>query len=289
MKKTFMMILMIFYLFSMSSCYSSKKELQEIQDMFNSFNHSSNYVLLTHFELVVSDNHYVRSDIKYNNKVSNIVFLEQEGYYSYTYDEDSFYVELLFTTYENFETQLLGTVNVPRQIINAFWFDNSFCFRMDDPEVDEFKQIYYCWNIIDKETYLLDTNDEIEYSKDNNRNCDYLLKHNSKVFNDILEITNKKTNIKKVIDISILDSFDEGKKIKNAHRKFSSTFDPLQVYIIENDFYFVSGIGSDFLGDSHYHYIIKWNFETEECSYISTIYFDHFQEWVDDLIILKNF
>ena len=288
MKKLFMMILIIFYLFSMPSCYSSEKELQEIQDMFNSFNHSSNYVLLTNFELVVSDNHYVRSDIKYNNKVSNIVFLEQEGYYSYTYDEDSFSVELLFTTYENFETQLLGTVNVPRQIINAFWFDNSFCFRMDDPEVDEFKQIYYCWNIINQETYFLDTNDEIEYSKDNNRNCDYLLKHNSKVFNDILEITNKKTNIKKVIDMSILDSFDEGKKIKNAHRKFSSTFDPLQVHIIESDFYFVSGIGADFLGDSHYHYIIKWNFETEECSYISTIYFDYFQEWVDDLIILNS-
>lgn len=274
-------------MFLMSACHSSEKKLQEIQDMFNSFNHSSDYVLLTHFELVVSDKHYIRSDIKYNDKVQNIVFLEQEGYYSYTYDEDIFYVELLFTTYENFETKLLGTLNIPETIINAFWFNNSFCFRMDDPEVKEFKQIYYCWNIMDKESYYLDTINEIEYSIDNNRNGDYSLKRNSKVFNDTLEITNKKTSIKKVIDISILDSFDEGKKIKSAHRKFSYTFNPLQVYIIENDFYFVSAIGADFLGDSHYHYIIKWNFETEECSYISTIYFDHYQEWVDDFIILN--
>ena len=278
---------MITFMFLMSACYSSEKKLLEIQDMFNSFNHSSDYVLLTHFELVVSDKHYIRSDIKYNDKVQNIVFLEQEGYYSYTYDEDIFYVELLFTTYENFETKLLGTLNIPETIINAFWFNNSFCFRMDDPEVKEFKQIYYCWNIMDKESYYLDTINEIEYSIDNNRNGDYSLKRNSKVFNDTLEITNKKTSIKKVIDISILDSFDEGKKIKSAHRKFSYTFNPLQVYIIENDFYFVSAIGADFLGNSHYHYIIKWNFETEECSYISTIYFDYFQEWVDDLIILN--
>lgn len=274
-------------MFLMSACYSSEKKLQEIQDMFNSFNHSSDYVLLTHFELVVSDKHYIRSDIKYNDKVQNIVFLEQEGYYSYTYDEDIFYVELLFTTYENFETKLLGTLNIPETIINASWFNNSFCFRMDDPEVKEFKPIYYCWNIMDKESYYLDTINGNEYSIDNNRNGDYSLKRNSKVFNNTLEITNKKTSIKKVIDISILDSFEEGKKIKSAHRKFSYTFDPLQVYIIENDFYFVSAIGADFLGDSHYHYILKWNFETEECSYISTIYFDHYQEWVDDFIILN--
>ena len=284
MKKLLMMFLMIVYMFSLSSCSSEK----ELQDMFNSFNHSSNYVLLTHFELVVSDKHYIRSDIIYNNKVSNIIFLEQEGYYSYTYDEDNLYVELLFTTYETFETKLLGTINVPKRIINAFWFDNAYCFRMDNPEVEEFQQIYYCWNIMDKETYYLDINDEIEYSEDNNRSSDYLLNFNSKIFNDTLEITSKKTNIKKVIDISVLDSFEEGKKIKNAHKKFSSTFDPLQVHIIENDFYFVSGIGAGFLGDSHYHYIFKWNFETEECSYISTIYFDHFQEWVDDLIILNS-
>ena len=287
MKKLFMIFLMITFMFLMSACYSSEKKLQEIQDMFNSFNHSSDYVLLTHFELVVSDKHYIRSDIKYNDKVQNIVFLEQEGYYSYTYDEDIFYVELLFTTYENFETKLLGTLNIPETIINASWFNNSFCFRMDDPEVKEFKPIYYCWNIMDKESYYLDTINGNEYSIDNNRNGDYSLKRNSKVFNNTLEITNKKTSIKKVIDISILDSFEEGKKIKSAHRKFSYTFDPLQVYIIENDFYFVSAIGADFLGDSHYHYILKWNFETEECSYISTIYFDHYQEWVDDFIILN--
>ena len=41
------------------------------------------------------------------------------------------------------------------------------------------------------------TNDDIEYSPNNNRNSEYILKLNSKIFNDTFEITNKKTNVKK--------------------------------------------------------------------------------------------
>ena len=37
----------------------------KIDNMFNSFNHSENYVLLTHFELVIKDTHYDRKEIKY--------------------------------------------------------------------------------------------------------------------------------------------------------------------------------------------------------------------------------
>ena len=282
MKKLFSIFGIILLMFTMASCSLSEKDIKEIDDMFKSFEHNSNYVLLTCFELVICDEHYNRSEIKYNEKVSNIVFLEQDGYYSYTYDEDSLYVEFLYTTYKNFETILLGTTNVPEKIINAFWDNNVYCFRMDDPETEEFKQIYYCWDIKDKKTYILDTNDEVEYSEDNNRNHDYLLKHNSKIFNDTFEITNKETNVKKIIDISILDSFDEGKKIKKANKKFNVTFDPSQVYIIENDFYFVIGFCPGLFGGKDYHYIFKWNYETEECSYISTINFEYYQEWADD-------
>jgi len=42
------------------------------------------------------------------------------------------------------------------------------------------------------------------------------------------------------------------------------------------------------VADHHYYYIVKWNFHTEECTYITSTYFDCFQEWVDDIVILQE-
>ena len=46
----------------------------------------------------------------YNGKLSNIVFLEQEGYYSYTYDEENLLVEFLYTEYVKFKVEKIGAL-----------------------------------------------------------------------------------------------------------------------------------------------------------------------------------
>lgn len=74
---------------------------EKIASMFDSFNKSEDIVLLTHFELVVQGTHYDLADIQYNEQRCNIVFLEENGFYSYVYDRDNFFVEFLYNPLRN--------------------------------------------------------------------------------------------------------------------------------------------------------------------------------------------
>ena len=83
-----------------------------------------------------------------------------------------------------------------------------------------------------------------------------------------------------------MSTFEEGRQIEEL--KSATSFRGEQVYIIDDDIYFVLGFGVGFLADIQYYYILKWNFNTEECTFITSTRFDKFQEWVDDMIILDS-
>ena len=286
MKKTVLILLVIMFVFSFTSCYPGDNNPEEIEAMFNSFNHSDDYVLLTHFQLIVKGEHYNRSEIKYNEKETNIIFLDENGFYSYTFNKSNLFVEFLYTTYDDFVVTKLGEATLPEKIINGYYGDNCFWFRMDDPSTDEFKQIHYRWNTLNKTGSIVESvDDNYEYSANNNRVNNYTFNYQNKLFDKVLEIVDNDTRIKKTIDKSILKSFEEGKRISESNS--STIFSPEQVYVIDDDIYFVSGLGVGVLSEPHYYYIVKWNFNTEECTFITSIYFDYFQEWVDDFIILK--
>ena len=53
MKRVFQLFLMIMSVLSLFSCNYSDEYLKEIDKMFESFEYNDNYVLLTHFELVI--------------------------------------------------------------------------------------------------------------------------------------------------------------------------------------------------------------------------------------------
>ena len=290
MERLLMFLIGILMLLGVSSCNYSDEYVKQVDDMFESFGYNDDYVLLTLFELVIKDEHYIREDIKYNGKLSNIVFLEQEGFYSYTYDEESLFVEFLFTTYENFEVEELGTMILPSSSSAMKWGNYCYWIRVDDPEKDGFNPIYYCWDVksktmhIEKE-YFIEGKD-YKYDSDNFRNDDFVLESKSNMFGSILDITDKKTNINKIIKKSILNKFEEGKIIKS--HKSQTSFSPDQVYIDDRDFYITLSFGAGFLSEHHYIYVIKWNFDTEEVSYYTSTYFDYYQEWVDDFIILNS-
>lgn len=287
MRKIIFFLLLIIIVFSSASCYPGRNDPEEIESMFNSFNNSTDYILLTCFQLVVNGKHYERSEIKYNEKNTTILFLDESGFYSYTFNRTDLRVEFLYTTYNDFETTKLGETTLPTKISNSFYGDNCFGFRIDDPSTDKFKQIYYCWNTQDKTGTLVDDVDEdYEYSSDNNRSKDYTLNYRSRLFGSSLSIIDNNTGTKKVIDKSILKTFEEGKKIKKSNS--GTTFSPEHVYIIGDDVYFVSGFGVGIFSEPHYYYIVKWNFNTEECTFITSIRFDLYQEWVDDMIIINK-
>ena len=219
MKKALVVFLCVGMLFSLTSCSYYEREKQEITLMFDSFDKSENNIFLTCFELVVNETHYNLEDITYNDQKCNIVFLEKNGFYSYTYSQDSLSVEFLYTLYGSFETTSLGVEILPSKIINAFFGNNRFWFRMDDPDTDEFQQMYYSWCVSTKQVDIIDSDSisqDYEYSKDSNRSTKYSFSHTSKLFGDYLEITDIESGITKKIDSSVLNTFEEGKKIKKA-------------------------------------------------------------------------
>lgn len=287
MKKILVSILCIVLVFSLTSCGCSERRKNEIASMFDSFDKSENIILLTCFELVVNGTHYDLSDIQYNERRCNIVFLEEHGFYSYVYDRDNLSVEFLYTLYETFETTSLGTEILTSAIINAFWGDDCFWFRMDDPNTDKFQKMYYSWNVHTKQVNIVDKDSiakDYEYSNDGNRSTRYSFAYTSKPFGgDYLKITDKENGITKKIDSSILNTFEEGKKIKKA--KSSTNFNISRVFEDHGTIYLVSIFGVNFFGDPCYCYVYKWNFETEECQFYTSVEFESFQEWVSDMYI----
>ena len=286
MKKILISVVCIVLVFSLTACGIYERRKQEIASMFESFDKSENITLLTCFELVVNGTHYDLGDIKYNERQCNIVFLEENGFYSYTYNQDNLSVEFLYTLYETFETTSLGTETVPSKIINAFWGDNCFWFRMDNPNTDEFQQMYYSWCIDTKQMNIVDSDnisDNYEYSKDSNRSTRYAFTYTSKALWNYLEITDNESGITKKVDSSILNAFEEGKKIKKTNS--STVFNISHAFEDDGTIYFVSIFGVNPLGDPCYCYVYKWNFETEECEFYTSIYFEFYQEWVTDMYI----
>lgn len=284
MRKVFSVFMTCMLLFGLSSC--SKTE--EFQAVFNSFHSADNYVLLTHFELVVGGKHYNRSEITYDGRNTNIMFLDERGFYSYALQQSETDIDFLYTTYDTFETTKIGEDCLPEKIINSFYGDNSFWFRVYDPSIDGAKQIYYRWDTVNKEGYIVeDVERSYEYSVDNNRNDVYTFDYVSKgLKHNYLEITDNTTGVKKTIDFSTLKTFKEGKEIAELH--IYMLFSPRKAYVMGEDIYFTSTVSAAPLGYQEYTYIVKWNFETEECSLFAYAYFDYYQEWVDDIIILEN-
>ena len=286
MKKTLIFVFCIVLVFSLTSCNYDERRNQEIASMFDSFDKSENIILLTCFELVVNGTHYDLSDIKYKEQRCNIVFLEENGFYSYVYDQDNLNVEFLYTLYDTFETTSLGTEILPSEIINTFWGDDCFWFRMDDPDTDEFKQTYYSWCINTHQAAVVDSDslsDNYEYSKDSNRSTRYSFTNTSRLFENYLEITDNESGITKKVDSSVLNTFAEGRKIKKSDS--STGFNISHAFEDNGTIYFVSIFGVNPLGDPCYCYVYTWNFETEECEFYTSIYFESYQEWVTDMYI----
>ncbi|MBQ8058036.1 MAG: hypothetical protein IJ275_06865 [Ruminococcus sp.] len=287
MKRFISIALCIVMTFLLTACVHTDAKSKEIDEMFASFNKSDNCVLLTDDYLIVRDTYHDLSQIKYGDKNCNVIFLEENGFYSYTYNDDNLTVEFLYTKYEDFETVLLGSATLPSDIINAFYKDKCFWFRVDDPKTDEFNQLYCSWSVETQQMTCTDTDEfenEIEYVMDNNRSNDYSFTYHSGFIGSYLEIVDNKTNIIKRIDRSTLNTFEEGKKLKKLDKMMS--FNIGKVFEKDGDIYYTSFFEAGNWGDQSYEYIVKWNFETEECEFFTSYYFEEFQDSICDMYII---
>ena len=272
------------------SCTRSKEaQSAEAAEMFQSFPQSDNFVLLTHFELVIRGIRTDRSDIKFNGLPTHIVFLAADGFYSYAIDDTTLRMTFLYTTYADLRAEVLGEVTLPSKLsFTCFFYEESFWYSVNVQADDHYESVCYCWSIADRAAVEKDgmisrgsPNDHTNY-----RDSDYTItSSNNLPINYKLKITEKSTGITKTIGKKILKTFPEGKRIKRSHS--STSFAPEQAYVVGDDVYFTAFYGVDIFADDLYIYVLKWNFRTEECSFVGYVHFDRYQEWMDDFIILE--
>lgn len=263
----------------------NETEQEEVIAMFESFEKKQDVILLTCFELVIDDMHYDRSEILYNGNQCNIVSLDEDGFYSYTYNEETLTVEFLFTRYEDFETTMLGTTVLIGRLVNDFFGDDCFWFRISDSRTEESDQVYFAWNVETKQGEIVDdVLEEYEYSIDNNRTENYtFVRDNRILFPGYIDVTDNETGVTKRIDRNVLNKFEEGTKIKQINKM--TVFDVDHVFVKDGTIYFISYFEVGFLGSPCYYYVVKWDFETEECEYYTALFFEEDQEWIDDMYI----
>jgi len=283
-KRSIIVILCIMMLFFFASCYSGSEQ-KEVIAMFDSFDKSQDIVLLTCFQLIINGERYDHSEIQYNDKQSHILYLEEDGFYSYAYNEETLEVEFLFTLYEGFEVTSLGTTVLMSEIINDFFADGRFWFRILDPRTEDDDQVYFTWNVETKQEEIVDdVPREYEYAIDENRTKNYTVSRKRPViYSDSLEITDNKTGVTKTINGKILTQFEEGRQIKDINK--TTIFNIDKVFEKDGDLYFASYFEVGFWGFPCYYYIIKWNFETEESEFYTAFFFEEYQEWIDDMYI----
>lgn len=260
----------------------------EVAEMFQSFPQSDNFVLLTHFELVIRGIRTDRSDIKFNGLPTHIVFLAADGFYSYAIEDTTLKMTFLYTTYADLKAEVLGEVALPSKLsFSCFFYNESFCYSVKLPEDDHYKSVYYRWSLADREAVETDGFPSRGSPEDctNYRNSDYTVASVSLPFRTTLKITENSTGITKTVGKKILKTFPEGKQIKRA--RSSTLFGAHQAYVVGDDVYFTTFFGVGGYADDLYIYVLKWNFRTEECSFVGYVQFDRYQEWMDDFIILE--
>jgi hypothetical protein len=145
--------------------------------------------------------------------------------------------------------------------------------------------MYYSWCVDTKEADYLEPFRYVN-SMDGYRSEKYTFTYESNFFGGYLDVTDNETGVTKRIDKSILKTFDEGKKIRKTES--STVFNITQVFEDNGTIYISSIFGVGFLGYPSYGYVYTWNFETEECNYFTSIYFEDYPEWFTDMYIQSN-
>ena len=290
MKKLLTVIVSLILIVSLTSCGYSESHQEKIVSTFESFENSQDIILLTNHQLIVKGERYDLSDIKYDDKYCNIVHLDENGFYSFTKSSDN-EVSFLFTDYESFEPELLGMDVLPSDLIASFFADGKFGFRIDDnPLTDSRDHAYYFWSVETRQPKIVDYSEDIrntlEWTKDNRRSKDYTFSSPvlpSLIFGSYLDVTHVGSGETKRIDYKTVLSFNEGKEFQKLID--CTYFSVSRVFEREGDIYFISYYQVGLLGDPCCYWVAKWNFETEECEYYTSLIFDEYQDHIDDMYI----
>lgn len=258
-----------------SSRHPSDEKRAEVREMFDSFPKTDGYAFLQY------------GGINLNGKIldvnDSVVSLDDNGFWSYRhfYTEDrepaiSFY----YTKYDGLEPELLGTAALPSICSTEVdFYGGNFYYSLQVREPNgEVVYYYYRWNVNDKEAVRTDDYRPVlkELKKEpfsfSFSSPNRLPTFSTSRWKEKVEVTETGTGITKTVGKKILKTFPEGEQIYSAGSSENALLARAH-YISGDDIYFLFQFALGVPNNSvdYYHYIVKWNFRTEECTFVTTV------------------
>ena len=282
-----------------TSCTDSEEKIQKSKDTFASFDNSEQFVFVIDDEIRVGNRVTKISDIIYNGDPCNLIYPDINGMYVYSAESHmDTSIDIVYVEYESLETTLIKSLSLPKKLITVNLINDIFYFRMDDPEVEEFKQMYFLYDMKTDQTSTADADDLIEYVEQSDRDYEHYYNFERfslstigtsslfrKGFAHKFYITDNQTGMTRLLDESLLHTCEEGKNILS----FGEDNVALLTYCgYEKDGYvylLFSCLADNFFGEPVHYFIMKYDFDSHTAEYYTSVYYELFPDSIIDLYI----
>ena len=273
-------VLLIVLIFNFSSCGYSDKETQELKEALAPYDRSNPYIFITDNDHIYTESGFVNlDDITYEGEKCHLIRPDAYGMYAYSAEDNlDLTINIIYIEYHTWEITLVKSLLLPKRLYDISLIKGIFYIRMDDPETDEQKQIYFLYDMNNDQTSTVDTKDYYAYVKMADGYAQHFYNFERYTLSAITTgatifspnkyyITDNQTGMIKELNESLLDTCEEGKIIH------SSDGNLVMHCAYEKDGYvyllFVHNRG---LFENDNYFIMKYDFETHTLEYYATIW-----------------
>lgn len=258
-----------------SSRHPSDEKRAEVREMFDSFPITDGYAFRHAYEINLNGENL--------DVAGDVVSMDEKGFYSvrhyYSVDQEPL-ISFYYTKYEDLEPELLGEAALPSVcMVDVDFYGGTFYYNLQVSEPNgKVVYYYYRWNVNDKEAVRTDDYRPVlkELKKEpfsfSFSSPNRLPTFSTSRWKEKVKVTENSTGITKTVGKKILKTFPEGEQIYSAGSSENALLARAH-YISGDDIYFLFqfALGEPVNSVEYYHYIVKWNFRTEECTFVTTV------------------
>ena len=284
MKKAFFIavlcLLSVILLFNLCSCGNTYAEAQELKEALAPYDRSNPYIFITDNNLIYTESGFVNlDDITYEGEKCHLIRPDAYGMYAYSAEDNlDLTINIIYIEYHTLEITLVKSLLLPKKLNDISLIKGIFYIRMDDPETDEQKQIYFLYDMNNDQTSTVDTKDYYAYVKMADGYAEHFYNFERYTLSAITTgatifspnkyyITDNQTGMIKELDESLLDTCEEGKIIRSSDPFLSMHC----AYEKDGYVYLLFGHTRGLFENDNY-FIMKYDFETHTLEYYATIW-----------------
>lgn len=273
-------VLLIVLIFNFSSCGYSDKETQELKEALAPYDRSNPYIFITDNDHIYTESGFVHlDDITYKGEKCHLIRPDAYGMYAYSAEDNlDLTINIIYIEYHTWEITLVKSLLLPKKLHDISLIKGIFYIRMDDPETDEQKQIYFLYDMNNDQTSTVDTKDYYAYVEMADGYNEHFYNFERYTLSAITTgatifspnkyyITDNQTGMIKELDESLLDTCEEGKIIRSYDTFLSMNC----AYEKDGYVYLLFGHTRGLFENDNY-FIMKYDFETHTLEYYATIW-----------------